>query len=37
VLDSVRRYVAVGENGSSYQVLDRLRVAEAVARRVTGA
>ena len=37
VLDSVRRYVAVVENGSSYQVLDRLRVAEAVARRVTGA
>jgi hypothetical protein len=37
VLDSERRYVAVAENGSSYHVLDRLRVAEAVARRVTGA
>jgi hypothetical protein len=37
VLDSSRRYVAVVDNGSSYQVLDRLRVAEAVARRVTGA
>jgi hypothetical protein len=37
VLDSARRYVAVVDNGSSYQVLDRLRVAEAVARRVTGA
>jgi hypothetical protein len=37
VLDSQRRYVAVVENGSSYQVLDRLRVAEAVARRVTDA
>ena len=37
VLDSARRYVAVVENGSSYQVLDRLRVAEAVARRATGA
>jgi hypothetical protein len=37
VLDASRRYVAVVDNGSSYQVLDRLRVAEAVARRVTGA
>jgi hypothetical protein len=37
VLDSSRRYVAVVDNGSSYQVLDRLRVAEAFARRVTGA
>jgi hypothetical protein len=37
VLDSERRYVAVVENGSSYQVLDRLRVALAVARRATGA
>jgi len=37
VLDSQRRYVAVVDNGSSYQVLDRLRVAEAVARRATGA
>jgi hypothetical protein len=37
VLDSQRRYVAVVDNGSSYQVLDRLRVAEAVARRAIGA
>jgi hypothetical protein len=37
VLDSQRRYVAVVDDGSSYQVLDRLRVAEAVARRATGA
>jgi hypothetical protein len=37
VLDSQRRYVAVVENGSSYQVLDRLRVAEDVARRAIGA
>jgi hypothetical protein len=37
VLDSDRRYVAVVEEGLSYQVLDRLRVALAVARRVTDA
>ncbi len=37
LLDSERRYVAVVERGASYQVLDRLRVALAVARRATGA
>jgi hypothetical protein len=37
VLGSSRRYVAVVDNGSSYQVLDRLRVAETVARRAIGA
>jgi hypothetical protein len=37
VLDSSRRYVAVVDNGSAYQVLDRLRVAEVVARRALGA
>lgn len=37
VLDSERRYVAVVERGVSYQVLDRLRVAEAVARHAVGA
>jgi hypothetical protein len=37
VLNSQRRYVAVVDNGSSYQVLDRLRVAEDVARRAIDA
>jgi hypothetical protein len=37
VLASERRYVAVVERGVSYQVIDRLRVALAVARRATGA
>jgi hypothetical protein len=37
VVNSQRRYVAVVDNGSSYQVLDRLRVAETIARRAIGA
>jgi hypothetical protein len=37
VVNSDRRYVAVVDNGSSYQVLDRLRVAEMLARRAIGA
>jgi hypothetical protein len=37
VLSSERRYLAVVERGTSYQVLDRLRVALAVARRAIDA
>jgi hypothetical protein len=37
VLGSERQYVAVVERDVSYQVLDRMRVALAVARRAAGA
>lgn len=37
ILSAERRYLAVVERGASYQVLDRLRVALAVARRTIDA